>query len=112
METTMGGTRTLLRGVGSCVVLLLGSSLHAGDVPDLGSVDRRILKEPGYCAKQPLYGLYVFGPEAKTRVWAIFAKYKPDAAEYDILYFDRNADGDLTGSGERIEGKVAPDGVA
>ena len=54
----MGGTRTLLTGVGSCVVLLLGSSLHAGDVPDLGRVDRRILKEPVYCAKQPLYGLY------------------------------------------------------
>jgi hypothetical protein len=53
-----------------------------------------------------LYGLYVFGPEARTRVWAIFDKSRPDAGEYDVLYFDRNADGDLTAPEKRIVGKV------
>ena len=33
-------------------------------------------------------------------------KSKPDAPHYDILFFDRNADGDLTGADERIEGKI------
>jgi hypothetical protein len=53
----------------------------------------------------------VFGPEAKTRVWAIFDKSSPDAPFYDILYFDRNADGDLTSPEKRIVGKGAPGSV-
>jgi hypothetical protein len=90
-----------------CWGLMLASGFAAAaEAPDLGKIDRRIAKEPAYRSKQPLYGLYVFGPEAKTRVWAIFDKSKPEAADYDILYFDRNADGDLTASEERIEGKV------
>jgi hypothetical protein len=75
-------------------------------MPDLGKIDRRIAREPTYKAEHPLYGLYVFGPEAKTRVWAILDKSGPDAADYDVLYFDRNADGDLTAPGKRIAGKV------
>jgi hypothetical protein len=81
-------------------------STAAAEVPDLAGIDRRIVKEPAYKAKQPLYGLYVFGPKAQTRVWAIFDKSRPDAPDYDVLYFDRNADGDLTAPEERIEGKV------
>jgi hypothetical protein len=83
----------------------------ADDVPDLSKVDRRIKKEPAYKCKEPLYALYVFGPEAKTRVWAVLDKSKPDAADYDILYFDRNADGDLTAPDERIIGKTEGDSV-
>jgi hypothetical protein len=110
-EATMRGIRAVLERLASCLVLLTGGFLQAGDGPDLSRVDRHIVKEPPYRAKEPLYGLYVFGPEAKTRAWAVFDKSKPDAAEYDVLYFDRNANGDLTDSGERIEGKVAPEGV-
>jgi hypothetical protein len=84
----------------------MGWYASAADLPDLSKIDRHIAKEPVYRSKQPLYGLYVFGPEAKTRVWAIFDKSKPDAADYDILYFDRNGDGDLTPIEKRIEGKV------
>jgi hypothetical protein len=84
---------------------------NAADTPDLSKIDRHIAKEPAYKAKQPLYGLYVFGPEAKTRVWAIFDKSKSDAPNYDILYFDRNTDGDLTAPEERITGKVEASGV-
>jgi hypothetical protein len=88
------------------MLLVTGGYATAADMPDLSKIDRRIAKEPAYKAKEPLYGLYVFGPEAKTRIWAIFDKSRPDAADYDVLYFDRNADGDLTPSAERIAGKV------
>jgi hypothetical protein len=92
-------------------LLLTYGHIGAADIPDLGKIDRSIAKEPAYQDKQPLYGLYVFGPEAKTRVWAIFDKSGPDATDYDVLYFDRNADGDLTAPEERIAGKVAAGGV-
>lgn len=101
----MRANRLARFSLGAAILLLTVALANATEAPDLGKVDRRIAKEPAYKAK-PLYGLYVFGPEAKTRVWAIFDKSKPDAEEYDILYFDRNADGDLTAAGERIEGKV------
>jgi hypothetical protein len=84
--------------------LLASSAALAADPPDLSKVARDIKKEPAYVAK-PLYGLYVFGPEARTRVWAILDKSKPDASDYDVLYFDRNANGDLSESNERIAGE-------
>jgi hypothetical protein len=86
-----------------------GGTARGAEPPDLSKVERRLKKEPAYQAKEPLYGLYVFGPQAKTRVWAVLDKSKPDAEHYDVLYFDRNADGDLTASDERIEGKVKGD---
>jgi hypothetical protein len=94
----------VLLSVGVCGMLAALSAPAAG-TPDLDAIQRRIAKEPKYNAEQPLYGLYVFGPEAKTRVWAVLDKSKPDAEDYDVLYFDRNADGDLTGTDERIVGK-------
>ncbi|HYT92873.1 MAG TPA: hypothetical protein VEL76_29420 [Gemmataceae bacterium] len=103
----MRGMKTPTRTTCLGLLVLMTASTHAADVPDLSKIERHIRKEPAYKATQPLYGLYVFGPEAKTRVWAIFDKSQPDAADYDILYFDRNADGDLTAPDERIEGKVA-----
>lgn len=108
----MCGNRTLSLSICLGLLLLMGEYLNAADSPDLSKIGRRIAKEPAYKAKQPLYGLYVFGPEAKTRVWAIFDKSKPDAPDYDILYFDRNADGDLTAPEERIAGKVEANGVS
>jgi hypothetical protein len=82
------------------------ASAQAADAPDLSKIIRRITREPAHTAKQALYALYVFGPQAETRVWAMLDKSKPDAPNYDVLYFDRNADGDLTAADERIEGKV------
>src|SRR5436853_352704 len=99
---TRGGTAFPLAALG---LLLAGPVLAAG-VPDLGKVDRRIAREPKYVCKQPLYGLYLFGPEARTRVWAVLDKSRADATVYDVLYFDRNANGDLTEPEDRIVGKV------
>jgi hypothetical protein len=103
----MCGLRILCSCFCLCGVALAGP-VCATDPPDLGKIDRRLVREPAYLCKQPLYGLYVFGPQAQTRVWAVFDKSKPDLAHYDILYFDRNADGDLTGADERIMGQGEP----
>jgi hypothetical protein len=61
---------------------------------DLAKVDRSLRKEPTYESKQPQYCLLVFGPQATTRVWV--------ALDGDVLYVDRNGNGDLTDPGERI----------
>src|SRR6267142_1658119 len=79
-------------------------SARASDPPDLSKIKRRLAREPAYTAKEPLYALYVFGPQARTHVWAVLDKSISDATNYDVLFFDRNADGDLTTADERIEG--------
>ncbi len=64
-----------------------------GYAADLSKIDRTIGKEPAYETK-PKYCLVVFGPEAKTRVWLVL--------DGDVLYADRNGDGDLTAKDERL----------
>jgi hypothetical protein len=71
--------------------LILCSWLSAGD---LAKINRAITKEPAYRSK-PRYCLLVFGLEAKTRVWLVL--------DGDVLYVDRNSNGDLTEKGERVE---------
>src|SRR6478672_4587729 len=93
----------ILKGLAALVSLVLGMShAAAADLPDLAKIDRSIRKEPKYTAKRPLYGLAVFGPKAEARVWMVLDKSKPDAEDYDVLHVDLNADGDLTGPGERL----------
>jgi hypothetical protein len=57
-------------------------------------IDRTIAKEPAYRTRTPKYGLLVFGPEGKDRVWLVL--------DGDTLYVDRNGNGDLTEPGERV----------
>jgi hypothetical protein len=66
---------------------------------DLTKIDRSIRKEPRYESKQPRYCLIAFGAEAKTLVWLV--------VDGDVLYLDRNGNGDLTEPGERIEPRYA-----
>ena len=75
--------------------------------PDLSKIERRIAKEPKYVAA-PRYALFVLDEEAAFRVWAVFDKSTPDAPFYDVLYFDKNGDGDLTDPAERFVGKRDP----
>ena len=72
---------------------------------DLSTIDRNIGREPAYQSKTPRYGLLVFGPKAEARVWLVI--------DDDVIYIDRNANGDLTEPGEcvrccKIEG-IGPD---
>jgi hypothetical protein len=73
---------------------VLGASAVSAQAIDLSKIERTIRKEPVYKGK-PKYWLLVFGPKAKTRVWLVL--------DGDVLYVDRNGDGDLTGAGKRIE---------
>jgi hypothetical protein len=67
---------------------------NAALATDLSKIDRAIRKEPTYQSKSPKYCLLVFGPEAAARVWLVL--------DGDVLYVDRNGNGDLTEDGERI----------
>jgi hypothetical protein len=64
------------------------------DAADLSQIDRSIAKEPAYQTQDPRYCLLVFGPEAKFRAWLV--------QDGDVLYVDRNGNGDLTEEGERV----------
>jgi hypothetical protein len=73
------------------LVLLICSA--PATAADLSKIHRTIAKEPRYQSK-PKYCLLVFGPDAKTKVWL--------ALDGDVLYVDRNGNGDLTGEGKKI----------
>lgn len=65
-------------------------------------VDRTIKQEPTYQTKAPRYGLLVFGPEGKDRVWLV--------QDGDTLYVDRNGNGDLTDPGEKVPAEKPKEG--
>ena len=73
-------------------VALLSSSLPVFAL-DLSEIPRTIEKEPKY-QEAPRYCLFVFGPKAQTRVWVVL--------DGKIAYVDRNGNGDLTESSERL----------
>jgi hypothetical protein len=81
-------------------VLLLGTA--AAGAADLTKVERTLVKEPAYQTKSPRYCLLVFGPEAKFKVWLV--------QDGDVLYVDRNGNGDLTEEGERVTAKEGTPG--
>jgi hypothetical protein len=88
-------TRTFLAGsLAALAAALLAAPAGAGD---LKGTPRTLTKQPTYAGK-PGYALLVFGEKAEQRVWLVL--------DGDTLYVDRNGNGDLTESGE----KVAPDG--
>src|SRR5947208_1900490 len=80
----------------SCVLLLAAALLGPppAGAADLARVGWKIVKEPAYQSKAPRYCLLVFGPEARSRVWLV--------QDGDVLYADRNGNGDLTEEGERV----------
>jgi hypothetical protein len=65
------------------------------------NVERKIGKEPIYQTKAPQYGLLAFGPEGADRVWMVL--------DGDVLYVDRNGDGNLTEAGKKIMAEKKPD---
>jgi hypothetical protein len=78
------------------VALLLAAAWLSAGSAGAGppKVDRTLAKEPAYQTKAPRYGLLVFGPEGKDRVWLVH--------DGDALYVDRNGNGDLTEPGEKV----------
>ena len=82
------------------------ASVQAAEQIDLSKLDRTIGNEPKYTSDQPLYGLVVIGSSASTRVWMVLDKTEADNEHYDVLYVDRNGNGDLTDAREKITKKV------
>jgi hypothetical protein len=78
----------------AAVLLSLAPSARA---TGLAKIERKIAREPAYQTKSPKYCLLVFGLDAKTRVWLV--------QDGDTLYVDRDANGDLTGNGKRVQVK-------
>src|SRR5205085_6147639 len=80
---------------------LMAGWLSAGPAfAETPRMDRAIKKEPVYQTRAPKYGLLVFGPEGKDRVWLV--------RDGDTLYVDRNGNGDLTESGEKVAAEKRP----
>jgi hypothetical protein len=75
------------------LAFLAVSSAPAAAV-DLTKIDRTIAKEPAYKSK-PKYCLLVFGPKAESRVWLVL--------DGEVLYVDRNGNGDLTETGKMLK---------
>jgi hypothetical protein len=71
-------------------VLILAATAGGAE---LSKIDRTIGRQPEY-QSQPKYALLVFGPEAATRVWIV--------VDGNVVYIDRNANGNLLEEGERF----------
>ncbi|MHC5037870.1 MAG: hypothetical protein ACYTHM_11195 [Planctomycetota bacterium] len=71
---------------------------------DYAKVKRGIKKLPKFNDK-PKFALFIFGPAGTMRVWAVLDKSEKGGPHNDILYFDKNADLDLTQDGERFTTK-------
>jgi hypothetical protein len=86
------------------VALLLAAAWLSAGPAAAGppKIDRTLSKEPAYRTKAPKYGLLVFGPEGKDRVWLVL--------DGDTLYVDRNGNGDLTEPGEKVAAEKRPGG--
>src|SRR5262245_53093938 len=92
------------------IALIILSSAARAPAVDYAKIDRSLTKEPVYTSKSPSYALLVFGREARLRAWVVL--------DGDVLYLDRNGDGDRTAKDERFgkisecsawkEGNVAP----
>lgn len=78
-------------GLGFLTGLFLCQSALAAD---LKALPRHIGRPPVLQTKAPKYCLLVFGAAAATRVWLVF--------DGDVLYVDRNGNGDLSEAGERF----------
>jgi hypothetical protein len=68
---------------------------------DFKKVDRTIAKPPPVSG-EARYGIFLFGPNGEKRSFAILDKSRADAGDYDVLWFDLDADGDLAEEGERF----------
>lgn len=85
-----------------CSLTALIQCSSAVRAADLAKVDRSIGREPAYQSKAPQYALLVFGQKAESRVWLVL--------DGDVLYIDRNGNGDLTEPGECIRCSNAQSG--
>jgi hypothetical protein len=85
----------------TAVCLSLVFSPPGACAADLTKLERPVLKEPVYHSN-PKYCLLVFGPEANIKIWLV--------QDGDVLYVDRNGNGDVTEAGKRFTAERRQDG--
>jgi hypothetical protein len=81
----------------SVLTVALLAAVAGSAAADLSKVERRLGKEPAYASKAPRYALLVLGPGVKDCVWLV--------KDGNVLYVDRNGNGDLTEPGEKLAAK-------
>ena len=62
---------------------------------EFAEVPRKVSALPEFGSEQPRFGLFLFGLNGETRVWAALDEGNPGDGFYDVLYLDRDADGNL-----------------
>jgi len=62
---------------------------------EFSKVPRKLGKTPLFQSQQPRFGIFLFGLNGETRVWAALDQKNAGGKHYDLLYLDRDADGDL-----------------
>ena len=80
---------------------VLAAFLMLQEPVDYSKVDRKIVSQPKYLAA-PRYALLLLGPEGTTKIWMAMDKSKAGQEHYDVLYVDRDGDGNLGEEGERV----------
>ncbi len=67
---------------------------------DFSFVKRSLAKEPKYKSKNPRYTIFVLGDDNKSVMTVVWDESKGDGTGHDLLYADRNQNGDLTDDGD------------
>ena len=78
---------------------------------DCAKLDRTLKAQPRWVV-EPRYAFMVLGPTAKAVVACALDKTSKDGKHWDVLYFDRDGDRDLTDADERFTGKYNEAGAA
>src|SRR5262249_22449779 len=91
-----------------CVCTLVASAVKARPADSFKELDykkikRSVAREPRYVGA-PRYALFIFDPQAKFWVWAVLDKSRSELPFYDVLYLDKNGNGDLTEPAKRFVG--------
>lgn len=104
---------TLVALLATWTIIVAQESAAADDPPkidepfielDFSTVPREIAVQPKYNA-EPRYALFCFGQSGEARMWAVVDKSDKENEYYDVLYFDLDADGDLTDADEKFTAK-------
>ncbi|KAF0243920.1 MAG: hypothetical protein FD180_2949 [Planctomycetota bacterium] len=98
----------------ACIIILAAAFPAAAEPApykevDYSKIPRALAREPEYVGN-PRYAMFIFDGAGEFRVWAVLDKSAKDLDYEDVLYFDRNGDGDLTGKDERLTTKYRKEG--
>ena len=74
---------------------------------DFGWLNRKAAKLPEFKSEKPRFTWWALGTGKKSAALMVWDESGGTGTKYDVLYFDRDFDGDLTEEGERIVAEPA-----